>query len=234
MSFIENLEKVSEIFTNEISVQVESHDLFFNPRKTKPSSRLPTANKLEFKPDLVFKHQKQTKSQFLSVFKTSRKSNPCPNNLSKQPFSDQSTNKYQESFSIKLDIKRPRRCQSGDIVPDTRHENRIKLCKKSMKSLRDKQEVVYSHPKFEKCPSAYQIPRIYDPLSNFSTKNLALKPSKNQPKSKIFKNYQACFLNEIDLSLKTGKRLKLKDLKEAKHKYYFRHAPKVYSLDMQQ
>ena len=103
-----------------------------------------------------------------------------------------------------------------------------------MKNIKAKQEVVYSQTKLEKCPSAYQIPRIYDPLSNFSTKNLALKPSINQPKSKIFKNYQSCLLNEIDLSLKTGKRLKLKDLKKAKNKYYFRHAPKVYSLDMQQ
>ena len=59
MSFIETCEKVSEIFTNEISVQVESHDLFFNSLKAKASSRHPTANKLKFNPDLVFKHHAQ-------------------------------------------------------------------------------------------------------------------------------------------------------------------------------
>jgi hypothetical protein len=218
--------------SNEISVQVGTTDLFFTPSKKKSSLRLSTNHKIEFKPDMGFPIHQQVKSQFLSSSKSHRKRHSALSYLPNvvNPEKDPSVDDLAK-ISIHVEVKKPRRCHSGGFLPE-KQLDRMRVLKKSSDYGKDHLEVVHSQKRLEKNPSAYRIPNIYDPLSNFSTRHLPLKLSKCQPKSRVFKNYQACLAEAIDLSLKTGKRLKINKMKDCKRRYYFRHNAKPVGFEL--
>lgn len=222
-------ENNQEIFTNEISVQVESFDLmsqpspYLNLRKKYLSKNFKFDKRHEF--DLPVQ-------QFLS----NDKKPGGRFKINSIGFGLNSDNQGEKLENVKkkliyLNTKVNYRCKSG-FVDSEKNTPGVK----SMKN-RNLSELKLVKPAFAdygitKCPSAYQIPHVFDPLSNFVATNIPVKLSKLELKPRKFKAGCSSANCKANPNKKLPLKIHLSAKKDPKVRCYLKHIPKTLSLNV--
>lgn len=228
LSSPELIRKNSEVLTNEISVQVESQDLNLYSRQKSHLLKFSSNRRFEF---ISLKEPEQSNQKLLSknkskLNKISSLSNRIPTSFSNKPDNKDSKVNMSPYFNAPKEIK----------IKNIQFEKVTSLQKlKSNKNLSEipLKDPLFTNVKLAKCPSAYQIPHVFDPMDNFVTTNVPAKLSKYKLKPKPFKPSQFSIKPKINLKSKSSSsRPSLPVQKNAKFRAYFKHIPRVHSLNL--
>ena len=208
-----------KIHTNEISIQVEidpENDYFGNP-----SSRYSNCyqRNIELIPSHSHNVVKSNPSGIISSFRrnsiTSSLSGSEDNLLKRIGKEDEKKSSEQNEMFGK------RRSQSNELITQQQIRSRLKLL--AEKQFGDKNSI-YLKKKVNlvKSPSSYQVPNVFDPMINFSSKVLMKNPQKSQIKPTVYKKYQFGAFKKISSHNLSSAQSRFENFNQLKKKYFVR------------
>ena len=219
--------KNSEVLTNEISVQVESHDLQLYSRHKSQASRFFSNKKFEF---FSQKEPEELNQKLLSKSKSklnriSALSNRIPSSFSYKPDNHDLKCNMSPYLSGGKEIKL-KNIRFEKLTPGKTNKRNKPLSEIPLK------DPLFSNAKITKCPSAYQIPPVFNPMDNFVTTNVPAKLSRYKFKAKAFKPIHISSKRKLNLKRKSFSTPGLSVEKNAKIRVHFKQIPKVLSFNI--
>jgi hypothetical protein len=211
--------------TNEISIQVEidpTYDYFSKP-DLRFSAKYPNRN-LEIDPSYSHKTVKLKKSNPSVIIQSFRRNSQESNgSLHENP----SNKKIGLEISLNKKIANHESClqkrsQSNDLITQQQIKNRLKLLAENNCKSKESHKIKDSKAAIVKSPSSYQIPPVFDPLINFSSKILTKNAKFGQIKPKVYKKYKFGAFHQISSHNLSSAQSRFESFSQLKKKYFFR------------
>lgn len=225
----ESSQHKQQTLTNEISVQVESFDLishsspYVNLRKKYLSKnfKLDIRQKFSLPPQQFLSNDKNLGGKFNI------------NSIGSGLFNDNQCEKIEKVKKklIYLNTKVNGRCQS-EFIDTEKSSPGVKSLKNRNASELRLDKPLFADYGISKCPSAYQIPHVFDPLSNFVVTNLPVRLFNGELKARKFKGGCLSSKSKVNPYKRTPLKIHLSAKKDPKPRCFFRHIPKNLSSNV--
>lgn len=221
------------VVTSEISVQVEMNSMqdYFS-RPSLRFSSVCSGKKLELDPSIFISPSKVKQKILPIVLSSSRRKSLHFNSSISEECLEKKHNLWglgknsQESYCFNM----KKRSNSNEMKTPQQIRSRLKLIVNKVSESEEKRlKDVQSRRKLEKNQSSYQIPPVFDPISNFS-KGLQRVKDVCQPKPmKLYRKYAFGAFQKVQPSSSEA-HPNLKKLSEIKQKYFLKRKVKLNSI----